>query len=173
MNAMPASQAVEADIHRQPGHLIRRAQQVHTWLWTTDVSKDVTSTQFAVISAVAATPYIDQNSLSRQVSLDTSTVGDVVNRLIERGYVVRGRDRVDRRRNLLSLTDDGRRLHAVISVAAARMTERLVASLSEDDREDLVRILRRLVEAGEALRDGAGTDRPPTGAQGAVRARGA
>jgi DNA-binding MarR family transcriptional regulator len=107
------------------------------------------------------------------VSLDTSTVGDVVNRLIERGYVVRGRDRVDRRRNLLSLTDEGRRLHAVISVAAARMTERLVASLSEDDREDLVRILQRLVEAGEALRDGAGADRPPTGAQGAVRARGA
>jgi len=155
MNAVPVPvpQAFETDMHRQPGHLIRRAQQVHTWLWTTDVSKEVTSTQFAVLTAIAASPYIDQNSLSRQVSLDTSTIGDVVNRLLERGYVVRSRDPDDRRRNLLTLTEEGARLHAVILVAATRMTERLVESLSEQDRHDLVRILSTLVEAGEALRD--------------------
>ncbi|WP_238019782.1 MarR family winged helix-turn-helix transcriptional regulator [Dactylosporangium sp. AC04546] len=155
MNTVPSPvpQAVETDMYQQPGHLIRRAQQVHNWLWTTDVSNEVTSTQFAVLSAIASTPHIDQNSLSRQVSLDTSTVGDVVNRLLERGYVVRSRDPDDRRRNVLTLTEEGDRLHAVISVAASRMTERLVESLSEQDRDDLVRILQTLVEAGEALRN--------------------
>ena len=151
----PVSPAFASDMHRQPGHLIRRAQQVHTWLWTADVSKEVTSTQFAVLTAIAATPAIDQNSLSRHASLDTSTVGDVVSRLIDRGYVVRGRDPADRRRNLLTLTDEGGRLHGVVLAAATRMTGRLVASLSEQDRDDLVRILTTLVEAGEALRDAA------------------
>ena len=94
--------------------------------------------------------------MSRQASLDTSTVGDVVNRLIERGYVVRSRDPEDRRRNLLTLTDEGSRLHDVVLAAAAtQMTQRLVASLSQADRGDLVRILGTLVEAGEALRDAA------------------
>ena len=155
MNAVPVGvpPAFETDMHRQPGHLIRRAQQVHTWLWTTDVSKEVTSTQFAVLTAIAASPYIDQNSLSRQVSLDTSTVGDVVNRLLERGYVVRSRDPEDRRRNLLTLTEEGSRLHRVILAAATRMTERLVECLNEQDRDDLIRILGTVVEAGEALRD--------------------
>ncbi|GGM67369.1 MarR family winged helix-turn-helix transcriptional regulator [Dactylosporangium sucinum] len=155
MNTVPSNtpQAVETDMYRQPGHLIRRAQQVHNWLWTADVSNEVTSTQFAVLSAIASTPQTDQNSLSRQVSLDTSTVGDVVNRLLERGYVVRSRDPDDRRRNVLSLTEEGDRLHAVISVAASRMTDRLVECLSEQDRDDLVRILQTLVEAGEALRN--------------------
>jgi MarR family transcriptional regulator, lower aerobic nicotinate degradation pathway regulator len=155
MKAVPASasQAFETDMHRQPGHLIRRAQQVHGWLWTTDVSKEVTSTQFAVLTAIATTPAIDQNSLSRQASLDTSTVGDVVNRLIARGYLVRTRALEDRRRNLLALSEEGRRLHDVIRAAATRMTQRLVAALSEEDRGDLVRILTRLVEAGEALRN--------------------
>jgi len=91
--------------------------------------------------------------LSRQVSLDTSTVGDVVTRLMERGYLVRSRDSVDRRRNLLTLTDAGERLFAEISVAASRMTGGVVACLSPDDRDDLVRILQRLVAAGEEQRD--------------------
>ncbi|GAB2823581.1 hypothetical protein GCM10022221_22190 [Actinocorallia aurea] len=100
--------ALRIDMYQQPGHLIRRAQQVHTYLWSTEVSTEVTSTQFAVLSAIAERSPIDQNSIVRRVSLDSSTVADVVNRLVRRGYVERARDLHDRRRNLLSLTPAGR-----------------------------------------------------------------
>ncbi|GLZ33666.1 transcriptional regulator [Lentzea sp. NBRC 105346] len=138
------------DMDRQPGHLIRRAQQVHHQLWTSMVSPDITPTQFAVLSAIAANPAIDQNTLARQTSLDTSTVADVVYRLDARGYLARTKSPEDRRRYLITLTDEGRRIFAEISQAAPRMTERLVGCLTEGDRRDLVRILRRVVEAGES-----------------------
>ncbi|MER7046879.1 MarR family winged helix-turn-helix transcriptional regulator [Streptomyces jumonjinensis] len=146
------------DVCGQPGQLIRRAQQVHTYLWATSVSSEVTSTQFAMLSAIAERPSIDQNSLSRQVSVDTSTVAEVVNRLVDRGHVTRGKDPADRRRNLLSLSESGHRMYAEVSAAAAAMTDRLVATLPEHDRGELVRILRNLVESGEAMRDADAAD---------------
>ncbi|AXB44417.1 MarR family winged helix-turn-helix transcriptional regulator [Amycolatopsis albispora] len=146
---------VGVDAHRHTGHLIRRAQQIHTYLWSAEVSKEVTSTQFAVLSAVALNPETDQNALSREVSLDTSTVGAVVNRLIDRGLLRRDRDPGDRRRNLLSLTDAGHALFGELSVRAARMTEGMVGCLPPEDREELVRILSRVVDAGEAKRESA------------------
>lgn len=141
--------ATAVDMYQQPGHLIRRALQVHNQLWASEVSSDVTSTQFAVLSAIAVNPAIDQNTLAREASLDTSTAADVVNRLVARGYLARTKDPDDRRRNLLTLTDEGARLFEEISEAALRMTEKLVGFLTEGDRRDLVRILQRVVEAGE------------------------
>lgn len=136
----------------KPGHLIRRAQQVHNVLWTTSVSRDVTPTQFSVLSVVASHPSGDQNALARMASLDTSTIGAVVNRLIERGWLAAGKDPGDRRRNLLTLTSEGERLHAEISELAAAMTDRMVAGLSQEDQEELLRLLQRLVAHGEELR---------------------
>lgn len=147
-------EAVAVDMYAQPGHLIRRAQQVHNQLWASMVSADVTSTQFSVLSAIAAAPEIDQNTLAREASLDTSTVADVVNRLAARGLLARTKHPDDRRRNLLTLTEDGRRLFVDIAQAAQRMTEKLVGSLTEGDRRDLVRILQRVVEHGESADGG-------------------
>ncbi len=145
--------ALHIDMYQQPGHLIRRAQQVHTYLWSSAVSTEVTSTQFAVLSAIAERSAIDQNSISRRVSLDTSTVADVVNRLVARGYVARTKDTADRRRNLLSLTPSGREIFIEVSRTAAAMTDRMVEILPEQDRKELVRILQNLVEAGESMRE--------------------
>jgi DNA-binding MarR family transcriptional regulator len=141
------------DMYQHPGHLIRRAQQVHNFLWTTDVSRDVTSTQFAVLCVIAQQPQLDQNSLARQVSVDTSTFCEVVNRLIDRGYVVSGRSVEDRRRNLLTLTERGRSLFAELAVGATELSARLLAGLSPEERSELLRLLQRVVEAGEAARD--------------------
>ena len=61
------------DLRRHPGHLIRRAQQVHYWLWNAEVSPEVTSPQFAVLYALRAEKNIDQKTLGERVSLDRST----------------------------------------------------------------------------------------------------
>lgn len=152
--AMERALARETETGRQPGHLIRRAQQVHSFLWAAEVSATVTSTQFAVLSIIARQPQIDQNALAKLASLDTSTVADVVNRLSNRGYVARNKGTADRRRNLLTLTAEGERLFVRLSEAAERVGQRLVEALPEADRGDLVRILQLLVKAGEAMRAG-------------------
>src|SRR5260370_23096683 len=122
------------DLRRHPGHLIRRAQQVHYWLWNAEVSADVTSPQFAVLYALRAEKNIDQKTLGERVSLDRSTTAEVVARLKVRGLVQRIRDPRDARRNLLRLTPTALRIPATLIPTAVRMRRLLAAARSAPDQ---------------------------------------
>lgn len=136
-------------MHERPGHLIRRAHQLHGYLWSTSVSRDVTPTQFAVITVLADRSGVDQNSVSSEASLDTSTTGSVIERLIDRGWVTFEQDNADRRRKLLSLTQAGRQVFEALSPRASEMTARMVSCLKSDELELLIKLLKRVVEAGD------------------------
>lgn len=137
------------DMYGQAGHWVRRAHQVHNALWATLVSAAVTPSQFSALSALADSPNIDQNAISRATSLDTSTIGAIVNRLIQRGWIDVSKDPADLRRNLLTLSPAGEDEFRLIAHKAAQMTDVFVEPLADPERQELVRILKRLVEAGE------------------------
>jgi MarR family transcriptional regulator, temperature-dependent positive regulator of motility len=141
------------DLRRHPGHLIRRAQQVHYWLWNAEVSSEVTSPQFACLYALRAENNIDQKTLGERVSLDRSTVAEVVTRLTTRGLVQRFRDPKDARRNLLRLSAAGLRTAEHLIPRAARMNCLLVSALSDCEQQELLRMLNLLVDADERLRE--------------------
>jgi len=140
------------DLRRHPGHLVRRAQQVHTWLWNTEVSPEVTSPQFAVLYALRAGQNIDQKTLGERVSLDRSTTAEVVARLTARGLVVRFRDARDSRRNRLRLTAAGLRTAERLTPRAVRMNRMLVSVLSDGEQAELLRMLSLVVDADERLK---------------------
>jgi len=149
------------DLRRHPGHLIRRAQQVHYWLWNAEVSDEVTSPQFAVLYALRAEKNIDQKTLGERVSLDRSTTAEVVARLKTRGLVQRIRDPKDARRNLLRLTPAGLRTTERLIPRAARMNRLLVSVLSECEQAELLRMLNLVVDADESLRNERSSLPPP------------
>ncbi|MER6347891.1 MarR family winged helix-turn-helix transcriptional regulator [Streptomyces sp. NPDC001595] len=140
------------ELHNYIGHLIRRAEQVHTALWSQQVSREITSQQFAVLNALSRDPGIDQRTLARLTSLDRSTVNHMLRRLTEQRYVSQVRDDVDRRRTLLSLTDEGAALLDSLIPSAEQINEQLLRSLPASDRALAVDILRRIA----AMDDGAG-----------------
>jgi DNA-binding MarR family transcriptional regulator len=141
------------DLRLHPGHLIRRAQQVHYWLWNAQVSDEVTSPQFAVLYALRAEHNIDQKTLGERVSLDRSTTAEVVARLKARGLIQRFRDPRDGRRNLLRLTAAGVRTTERLIPKAVRMNRLLVSVLSEREQSELLRMLNLVVDADERLRN--------------------
>jgi MarR family transcriptional regulator, lower aerobic nicotinate degradation pathway regulator len=95
------------DMRTQPGHLIRRAHQLHDALWASEVSKEITPAQFSVLTVGAEQGRCDQATIAREASLDTSTAGAVVFRLVKRGWLRVESDAADRRRNVLELTAEG------------------------------------------------------------------
>jgi MarR family transcriptional regulator, temperature-dependent positive regulator of motility len=131
---------------------MRRAQQVHHWLWNAEVSAEVTSPQFAVLYALRAEGNIDQRTLGDRVSLDRSTIAELVARLIDRRLVQRIRDASDARRNRLRLTREGTRTAERLIPRAARMNRLLVSVLSDCEQAELLRMLNLVVDADEALR---------------------
>jgi len=139
-----ASMTSSSELLSAPGHLIRRAQQVHTVIWAATVGAELTSIQFAMLATIQAQPRIDQRSLGETIAVDTSTVAEVTRRLVRRGLVARRRSSTDGRRYELVLTDEGAELLREVTPAANLVTKRLVASLSGDEQAQLVELLRRV-----------------------------
>jgi len=75
-----------------PGHVLRRALQAMNQLWDHDVSHTITSPQFAALNALYAEPAIDQRTLGERISLDRSSMAEVVARLSARGLISAARD---------------------------------------------------------------------------------
>ncbi|KEG38788.1 MULTISPECIES: MarR family winged helix-turn-helix transcriptional regulator [Streptomyces] len=145
------------DLTTHPGHLARRLQQAHHLLWTTMVSEETTSPQYAVLNTLVAEPGLDQRTVGERVGLDRSTIAEVVGRLLRRGLLDKVRDPGDGRRSLLRVTDEGTRVHRRLTVRTARMNQVLLAPLDPAEREVFIDLIRRVADAAETLRD---PDRP-------------
>jgi DNA-binding MarR family transcriptional regulator len=137
------------DLWQHPGHLIRRALQVLNMVWAEEVSKTVTSPQFAVLNALLREPGLDQQTLGGRVALDRSTVAEVVARLTERDLVRWRRDAADGRRKVIELTARGEEVLQELIPRTHEMTRRLVRGLRAGEEADLLRLLTLLVRAHE------------------------
>ena len=132
------------ELHKSPGHLIRRAQQVHVELWSQLVGDGITSPQFAVLCNLFQHSPLDQTQLSTLAGLDTSTCQGVVSRLQRKGLINRTRDPGDGRRWLLTLTPIGSRALDDTLPAVVEVGERLLEPLTSDEATDLLRLLGKL-----------------------------
>ncbi len=134
-----------SDIHTMPGHLIRRAQQVSTAIFTDECAGfDLTAVQYAALSMIEATPGVDATRLSALIAFDRSTIGGVLERLETKGWIARDSCPRDRRIKLLRITQDGAALLRQVEPAVRRVQERLLAPLVPRDRATMLRLLGEL-----------------------------
>jgi DNA-binding MarR family transcriptional regulator len=145
----PDTPPAPEDLMQHPGHLLRRAVQAMNQLWNEEVSHTITSPQFAALNALYSEPNLDQRTLGQRVSLDRSTMAEVVSRLSARGLVRSERDARDGRRKTIALTAKG--LHAVRELIPRThaMTGRLVGPLDQKQRDELLCLLTKVVGANE------------------------
>jgi DNA-binding MarR family transcriptional regulator len=134
------------EIGRRPGHLIWRAQQYGWRVFTSEAKDiDITPVQASILLIVGDQPGIDQKSLATMIALDKATTGSVVQRLEARKLLVRKTPPTDRRARAHFLTAKGRTLNRELGLVTRRSRERLVSELSQGERDDLVRLLRKML----------------------------
>src|SRR4051812_47680434 len=140
------------DFHSMPGYLVRRTQQISTALFAEECGDyDLTAVQYAALVAIGLHPQIDATRISRLISLDRSTLGDVLERIEAKGWVVRTGSPADRRVKLLSLSTEGKKLIADVEAAVLRVQERLLGPLNPAERKTFVSLLSKLTESHEGL----------------------
>lgn len=139
------------DFQHAPGHLIRRAHQFAVAVFMEETADfDVTPVQFAILNALMDTPGADQVTLAGRVAFDPATSGSVLGRLEAKGWVRREADLHDRRRKLLWVTPEGEQTVQQMKRAVARAQTRILGPLNAGEREQLVRLLDKLVAGHEA-----------------------
>jgi DNA-binding MarR family transcriptional regulator len=137
------------DLMLHPGHLLRRALQAMNQLWDREVSHTITSPQFAALNALYGEPAIDQRTLGERISLDRSTMAEVVARLSARGLIDTARNSHDGRRKTIRLTPKGVATLQHLIPRTHEMTRRLVGALDSKEREEMLRLLTIVVSANE------------------------
>ena len=143
---MKKTVAAPVDIDLQPGYAIRRLHQISVGIFLQSVGEGgVTPVQYAALQVVSNQPGIDQRTLARNIALDTSTTGGVVDRLEARGWLERRTSPEDRRARQLFLTRAGDQTLAETIPAMLRAQEQILAPLTESQRKVFMRMLQVLV----------------------------
>lgn len=130
-------------------HLLHRVGQVSEESFARLAGKDgLTSRQLVVLDIILGTDKPSQTRVCELSGIDRSTLADIVRRLLSRGLIARRRSREDARRNVLRLTDDGKRaLHQHMPILAS-VEAKVFGQFSTGEREMLRSMLQRVIEAG-------------------------
>ena len=102
-----------SNIDDKPGHFARRFQQIAVAIFHTEVEEagyDLTPVQYAALTSVRTHPGIDQATLAGLIAYDRTTITGVVDRLAQKGLLVRQANSRDRRVRELQITEEGRRV---------------------------------------------------------------
>ena len=136
---------LSTDVYDQPGHLIRRAQQIAVSMFYSTMGYEVTPVQYAVLRILQDHPGIDQVTLARFCALDTSTAADLAVRLEERGLVIRMMPVKSKRFRLLQLTPEGTALLKKLVPLGQVLNRRLLLSLNKEEQRIFLSLLKKFV----------------------------
>lgn len=96
---------------------------------------------------------IGVGDLADRAGRDYTTVSRQVAKLESLGLIERRPSAADRRINEAVITDEGRRVTGALDAARQRMAAPILATWSEEDFNNLVRLMRRFVDDLMALPD--------------------
>ena len=133
-------------LHRKPGHLIRRLQQIAVALFMLETERlDLTPIQYASLAAIASVPDLDATRLSTLIALDRATLAQVLERLEAKRFIVRVGAKEDRRIKRLAVTPKGKKVLAAAEPGVRRAQRRILEPLKARERAAFMRMLEHLV----------------------------
>ena len=144
------------DLLDMAGHLIRRMHQQSTQVFiqrTQAAGFDLTSVQFAALDAIHAHPATDQARVAEMIAYDRATIGGVIDRLEQKGWIRRVVSERDRRSRELSLTREGERVRSALLPIVRDLQDEILEPLSDADRARFLRLARRVVRQQEAVNE--------------------
>jgi len=116
--------------------------------------------ELGTLSFLREFPETSQQALSEGLCIDANYCVLLLNDLEENGLIERRRDPSDRRRHLVSMTDEGRRALRKAEAAQQTLEDDMLGALNEGERATLAHLLRKAIDGQNA----AATSNPSTSA---------
>jgi MarR family transcriptional regulator, lower aerobic nicotinate degradation pathway regulator len=107
---------------------------------------DARKWHYAVLATLEQFGPVSQAELSSRTGIYRSDLVSVINQLGDRGLVQRAPDPADRRRNVVTLTGQGRQQLLMLDKLIADVQDEVLAPLTPAQREQLVGLLTTLVD---------------------------
>ena len=142
------------DTYAMPGHLARRFQQIAVAVFLAEVDRagyDLTPVQYVALAAISANPGIDQVTLAGVIAYDRTTITGVVDRLVQKGLVVRRASPRDRRARALDITEAGETTLRAITPAVEQAQQIMLRGLTDTEAGEFMRLMRKAIAAANEL----------------------
>ncbi|WP_321344353.1 MarR family winged helix-turn-helix transcriptional regulator [Breoghania sp.] len=143
-HAGPAKNTFGYVLDEQIGYLLRKAYQRNVMIFSEKMQSGLTPTQFAVMARLSELGSVSQNQLGRHAGLDVATTKGVVDRLRARGLVDTARDPNDRRRQIISLSEEGLEHFRRNAKTGLEISAETMSPLSDAERRTLEKLLKKL-----------------------------
>lgn len=116
-----------------------------------DQGKAKSGPAFCVLKRDSVLPFllckkdgVKQKEIADEIRVSPSTLSEMINRLVDDGYVMRKADAGDRRVKKLCLTDEGRDRAEYMLSQMTILLDRLFVNLSDEEKKELIRLLDKL-----------------------------
>jgi len=130
------------------GHLVKLAYIAMRREMDASVRKaGITTTQWQALGVLYHKPGLTHSELVDHMGIEPPSVTSLVNGMERKGWIKRERSDVDARVKRLHLTQRGRRLIESLRKATEPVERRMVAALTDNERDFLKSLLRTLVDS--------------------------
>jgi DNA-binding MarR family transcriptional regulator len=129
------------------GFLVRLLDtRVHLLYEHLTAQNEITPRQFGVLLTLHQQGTLTLTELARQIRVDRSTLGEMINRMAERSLITKRNNGNDRRSAEVLLTPAGRNVLLEIVAGAAQLQGALLAPLPAEDRAHFMRCMKLIAE---------------------------
>jgi DNA-binding MarR family transcriptional regulator len=126
------------------GYWMRRAQgAMHRDYMAAVVGLDLTQKQTATLWLIQSNPGVSQVAVAAALGMDRATTMALVDRLQERGFVLRKKSKADRRRQELYATPAGQSILRKVRARIEKHEARFKALFTPDELDALLSALKR------------------------------
>lgn len=131
-----------------PGHLIRRLQQRSNQLFQETMKLanfEITSVQFAALNVLREKGDLEQAQIAKLIAYDKATIGGVIDRLKNKGWITRTTNPSDRRAKLVRITNDGKaQLEAMYPLVEKIQTD-ILQGLEKEEQQLFINLASKVV----------------------------
>lgn len=107
--------------------------------------------EWRVIAILGRYPGLSAVEVAERTFMDKVAVSRAVTKLLKNGRIDRQFADADRRRSILNLSEEGRRVHDEVAPLALQFERDLLEGLNDDDRARLDHIVERLMGQARSL----------------------
>ncbi len=133
------------------GYNCRRAYLTIMPLFDQRMAKyELRAADFSVLSLLKANPNITQKRLSQAINVSPPNLAILLDRLEQRGLVLRQRNPLDKRSQTLVLTAEGMQLCNKAEKTTSELENDATSALSDGERKQLLHLLQKVFLTGEA-----------------------
>src|SRR5512139_2904744 len=143
---------------------IKFTQSIRTWMdvfmqrsmgnwWRFAKSTGLSMPQFSLLTQMYHRGACGMSGISERFEITPAAASQLVDKLVQSGYIVREEDPTDRRAKLLNLTDKGHRLIEQGNEERHRWADELVGKLNAEERAKIVEALELMTRAIQEIEE--------------------